>query len=79
MKNIEFIYRRIIELCKEKGITLSQFATKSRISKSTLYSTKKSKCKTIKLNTLVKICIYFNISIKDFFNSPALGKFEFNN
>lgn len=67
MKNIEFIYRRIIELCKERRITLSQFATNSRISKSTLYSMKKLKCKTIKLNTLVKICIYFNISIKDFF------------
>lgn len=61
--------KRIIELCKERNITINRLATLSGITQSTLNNIIKGNSKTPTLQTIVYLCQGFNIEIFDFFNS----------
>ena len=70
------IQERIIQLCKESGITINRLATISGITQSTLQNTTSGRNNSITLSTLKKICDGLDISIKEFFNSPLFDNLE---
>lgn len=61
--------KRIIELCKERNITINKLATLSGITQSTLNNIIKGNSKTPTLQTIVYLCAGFNIELIEFFNS----------
>lgn len=70
------IQERIIQLCKESGITINRLATISGITQSTLQNITSGRNNSITLSTLKKICDGLDISIKEFFNSPLFDNLE---
>jgi len=65
----EATQKRIIELCKERNITINKLATLSGITQSTLNNIIKGNSKTPTLQTIVYLCAGFNIELIEFFNS----------
>lgn len=60
---------RILELCKERNISINKLATLSGITQSTLSNIINGNSKTPTLQTLLYLCYGFNIEIVDFFDS----------
>jgi transcriptional regulator with XRE-family HTH domain len=61
------IANRIIELCKEKGITINKLADLSGLTQSTIDSIVSGKSRNPQVVTLYKICEGLNISLSEFF------------
>ena len=57
------LYDRIIELCKDKGVTGSRMCLDLGLSKSTLSDIKSGRKKGISTATAQKIASYFNVSV----------------
>ncbi len=61
------IAARIIELCKEKSLTINKLADLSGLTQSTLDSIVNGKSRNPQIITLYKICEGLNISLAEFF------------
>ena len=61
------VKERIVNLCKNKNITLHRLSLDSGISYSTLSSFMNGKCKTPNLSTILHICEGLNIDLSEFF------------
>ena len=73
MKISEAIAQKILNIIKEKDITINKLATICCLTQSTVDSLLNGKSKNPKLLTIVRICDGLNIGIKDFFSD---GLFE---
>lgn len=69
MELSEAIRLRILELCEERSINVNQLAILSGINPSTIRSILKTRCKTPNSQTIYYLCIGFDISLKDFYDS----------
>lgn len=69
MKVTEAITKRILELCKEKGITPNKLGTISGVEPSTITSIFYGKSKNPGVVTIKALCDGLNINIFDFFNT----------
>ena len=67
---------RILELCKENGITVNKLATISGITQSTLNNIVGGRNNSATVSTIKKICDGLNISIQDFFASSLFDTLE---
>lgn len=72
------IRKRIINLCTEKNMNINQLAIKSGINPSTIRSIIKSRCNTPTTQTIYYLCIGFDISLKDFYNSKIFDNLDDN-
>lgn len=72
----EAVRKRILELCDERGITLNKLATICGITQSTLNNIVSGRNNSVTVATIQKICDGLNISIIEFFMSPAFDKLE---
>ena len=70
MKAQEAVVLRILELAKEKNLSINKIATNCFINTSTLNSMLNGHSKRSEISTISKICYGLDISLKDFFNSP---------
>ena len=61
------IAARIVELCKEKGLTINKLADLSGLTQSTLDSIVNGKSRNPQVITIYKICEGLNISLAEFF------------
>ncbi len=77
MQLSEAVQKRIINLCKERNITLNKLATNSGLSYSTVFSIFYGKSNSPKLATILHICEGFDIELTDFFNDPLFKDVEF--
>ena len=77
MQLSEAVQKRIINLWKERNITLNKLATNSGLSYSTVFSIFYGKSNSPKLATILHICEGFNIELTDFFNDPLFKDVEF--
>ena len=71
------LQQRIVNICKEKGLTLNKLATNSGISYSTLFSIFYGKSKSPQISTILHICEGFNITLGAFFDDPLFNDVEF--
>lgn len=70
------IRARIIELCKEKHINVNQLAIRSGINPSTIRSIIKSRCNTPTTQTIYYLCIGFDMSLREFYNSDLFENLD---
>ncbi|MGN0820109.1 MAG: helix-turn-helix domain-containing protein [Christensenellaceae bacterium] len=71
MRLVDAVYARIIDLVKERQITVNALANISGIPRSTIVTMTRST--TVKLSTIYGICDGLNITLQDFFNSPLFA------
>ena len=72
----EAVAKRILTLCKEKGITINGLANVSGIPPSTIYSMLNEKSKNPGIVSLKKMCDGLEISLREFFNSDLFDDLE---
>ena len=64
------IRTRILNLAKERNITINKVATLSGLPHTTLLFFMNEETHDPRISTLLHICEAFNIDLKDFFSSP---------
>lgn len=74
MKLEDAVILRIEQLCLERKMTKYQLFKESGVPQSTLTSIKKKRSGSAKLITLYWICEGFDISLKEFFDSPLFQR-----
>lgn len=68
--------KRILELCKEKGITVNKLSNISGVTQSTVNDIVNHKAKNIGIVTIKKLCDEFEITITDFFDTEYFRSLE---
>lgn len=72
----EIVAERILELCKQKGITPNGLANISAVSQSTIKSILNGESKNPGVVTLKKLCDGFEITLSEFFDTEAFNSLE---
>ncbi|MBQ8540738.1 MAG: helix-turn-helix transcriptional regulator [Clostridia bacterium] len=72
----EAVKLRIIELCKDKEITVNKLATISGLTQSTLSNIISGRNNSTTISTIKKICDGLEINIEDFFHSDLFKNLE---
>ena len=67
---------RILDLCRERDITINKLSIISGLTQSTLNNIVSGRNKSVTVSTLKKICDGLEISINDFFKSPVFSSLE---
>ena len=68
MRLVDAVYERVIELVKERRITVNALANLSGVPRPTIVTMTKSN--TVKLSTVYGICAGLKITLQQFFDSP---------
>ncbi|MBD5636964.1 MAG: helix-turn-helix transcriptional regulator [Clostridia bacterium] len=71
MRLVDAVYSRIVELAKERQITINALANLSGVPRPTIATMTRST--TVKLSTIHGICDGLKITLQDFFNSPLFA------
>ena len=72
----EAVKFRILELCKERNITVNKLATVCGITQSTLNNIVSNRNNSTTVATVKKICDGLEMDIVDFFSSPLFSHLE---
>lgn len=72
----DFVVKRILELCKQKGITPNGLSYKAGIPQSTIKSILLGESKNPGIVTIKKICDGFDISLIEFFDTEDFKLLE---
>ena len=67
---------RILELCRERNITVNKLSTISGITQSTLNNIISGRNNSATVSTVKKICDGLEIDIIEFFNNPLFERLE---
>ena len=70
------VAERILQLCKDKNITVNKLATLSAVTQSTVNDIVNMKSKNIGIVTLKKLCDGLQISITEFFDDDVFRNLE---
>ena len=68
--------KRILELCKERGITVNKLAILSGVTQSTLNNIISGRNNSVTVSTLKKLCDGLDITIIDFFSAEIFAELE---
>lgn len=71
MRLVDAVYARIIELVKQRQITVNALANICGVPRPTIVTMTRST--TVKLSTIYGICAGLNITLQDFFASPLFA------
>lgn len=72
----DFVVKRILELCQEKGITPNALSYMSGVSQSTIKSILNGESKNPGIVTIKKICDGLDISVVAFFDTEDYYRLE---
>jgi len=72
----EAVRLRILELCRERGITVNRLSNISGVTQSTLSNITVGRNHSTTVSTVKKICDGLEISILTFFDSPLFEDLE---
>lgn len=67
---------RILQLCRERGLTVNKLSTLSGLTQSTVNDIVNRKSKNIGIVTIKMLCDGLDISITDFFDTPEFRNLE---
>ena len=67
---------RILNLCKEHGLSLNMLATVSGITQSTLQNVTSGRNKSTTVSTVKKICDGLGITVREFFDDDIFDNLE---
>ena len=68
MKVSEAVAKRILDLCKERNITVNKLSTISAVTQSTVNDIVNRKAKNIGIVTIKKLCDGLGITVEEFFS-----------
>lgn len=71
MRLVDAVYKRVIELAKERSLSVNALANLSGVPRPTIATMTKST--TVKLSTVYGICDGLNITLEEFFHSPLFA------
>lgn len=70
------VRQRILELCAQRKITVNRLATLSGITQSTLNNIVSGRNNSATVSTIKKLCDGLDITLREFFNTPAFDDLE---
>ncbi len=70
------VAERILELCKERNITVNKLSNMSGVTQSTVNDIVNHRAKNIGIVTIKKLCDGLDITITDFFDTDSFRKLE---
>lgn len=70
------VVKRIYELCDERNVTINRISNISGITQSTVSDIVNGSTVNTGIATIKKLCDGFNISIREFFDSPLFDDLE---
>ncbi|WP_407724902.1 helix-turn-helix domain-containing protein [Ruminococcus sp. JL13D9] len=76
MRTKEAVAQRILELCRERKIAVNALANISGVSPSTIYSMLNQKSQNPGVVSIKKLCDGFEITVREFFDSPLFDETE---
>ena len=76
MNTKEAVAARIIELCRARNMATNALANISGVSPSTIYSMLNEKSQNPGIVSIKKLCDGWNISLREFFDSPIFDDIE---
>ena len=76
MRTKEAVAQRILELCRERNIAVNALANISGVSPSTIYSMLNQKSQNPGVVSIKKVCDGFDITVREFFDSPLFDETE---
>lgn len=76
MKTKQAVAMRILELCRERNITVNTLANISGVPPSTIYSMLNEKSKNPGAVSIKKLCDGFEITLRQFFDSEIFDSTE---
>lgn len=76
MRTKEAVAQRILKLCSERNIAVNALANISGVSPSTIYSMLNQKSQNPGVVSIKKLCDGFEITIRQFFDSPLFDEWE---
>lgn len=72
----EAVQERILELCRERNLSVNKLSTLSGMTQSTLNNIVSGRNNSATFSTIQKICDGLDISIIDFFSDPMFAEVE---
>lgn len=73
----KLIYNRIVQLLKNRNMTINKFAKEYNLPATTIYSIGHGKSKSPSIKNILKICNALDISLYDFFNTEEFKSKEY--
>lgn len=67
---------RILELCRQRHITINRLATLSGVTQSTLNNIVSGRNHSATVSTIKKLCDGLDISLREFFDAPVFDDLE---
>lgn len=72
----EAVKERILELCRERDITINKLSTMSGVTQSTVNNIVSGRNNSTTISTIKKLCDGLGITIEDFFRSELFRSLE---
>ena len=72
----EAVRERILELCRERGITVNRLCTLSGVTQSTVNNIVSGRNRSVTISIIKKLCDGLDITIQAFFDSPLFQQLE---
>lgn len=72
----EAVRERILELCREKNISINKLCTMSGVTQSTVNNIVSGRNNSATVSTIKKLCDGLDISIEEFFHSELFQNLE---
>ncbi|MBR5317860.1 MAG: helix-turn-helix transcriptional regulator [Lachnospiraceae bacterium] len=72
----EAVKERILELCREKNISINKLSIMSGVTQSTVNNIVSGRNHSTTVATIKKLCDGLDITIQDFFNSELFSELE---
>ena len=76
MNTTQAVAMRILELCRQRNITVNLLSTQSAVRQSTVNDIVSGKTKNAGIVTIKKLCDGLDISLCDFFNTEVFRSLE---
>ncbi|MGE5495934.1 MAG: helix-turn-helix domain-containing protein [Burkholderiales bacterium] len=70
------VVKRILELCKERGITVNALSNISGVTQSTVNDIVNGTTRNPGIVTIKKLCDGFEITLTEFFDSPLFARLD---
>ena len=72
----EAVKERILQLCRERDLSVNRLCTMSGVTQSTVNNIVSDRNHSATVSTIQKLCDGLGISIRDFFDSPLFADIE---
>lgn len=70
------VAQRFVQICRDRGMSINELATRSGVTPSTVYSMMDSRRREISITTIKKLCDGLDMTLGEFFSTEAFDALE---